>query len=82
MAQSKSQTNRLSAIMGSCVAPSVLERAGMATKEGLDAFLRSETFEILSDPRTGMWHLSPTTLAEILKHELTFGTLDTPEEQS
>ena len=82
MAYSGIQNRRLSALMGSCITPAVLERAGMATKEGLDAFLRSETFEILSDPRTGMWHLSPSTLAEILKHELTFGTLDTPEEQS
>lgn len=82
MSEQKSRAQRVSALMGTCLTPAILERADMATKEGLDTFLRSETFALLSDPRTGMWHLSAATLAEILTHELTSGKVETPEEQS
>lgn len=73
---------RVSTLIGTCIVPAVLERSGLATERGLDAFYRSETFSLLSDPRTGMWHLSPATLAEIFRGELDGGEVETPEEQS
>ena len=79
---SDEKRQRVSTLIGTCIVPAVLERCALATTEGLDAFLRSQTFALLSDPATGMWHLSPTTLAEIYKHEVDTGELETPEEQS
>ena len=73
---------RASTLIGVCIAPSVLEACGLATAEGLDAFYRSRTFALLSDASTGMWHLSPATLAQIFLHERDCGELETPDEQS
>ena len=78
----ENRAQRVSALIGTCIAPAVLEYAGLASEQGLDTFFRSETFELLSNPATGMWHLSPPTIAEVLKRELESGELDTPEEQS
>lgn len=73
---------RLSTLLGTCIVPAVLESAGLASQEGLDALYRSETFSLLSDPATGLWHLSAPTLAEILLEELRGGGVIVPEEQS
>ncbi len=73
---------RVSTLLGTCIVPGILESGGMASVEGLDALLRSETFALLSDPATGMWHLSPATLAEIFRREAESGQVETPEEQS
>ena len=82
MRHDSTKPSRVSTLIGTCIAPAVLECAGLASERGLDAFYRSETFALLSDPATGMWHLSAATIAEVLKRELDEGELDTPEEQS
>lgn len=76
------RAQRVSTLLGTCIVPAVLEECGSADERGLDAFYRSETFDLLSDPRTGMWHLSPATLAEIFRSEMNDGAIETPEEQS
>ena len=78
----ETRAGRVSTLLGTCIVPSVLERCGVASAEGLDTLLRSETFALLSDPETGMWHLSPATIAEIFRREMECGQVDTPEEQS
>lgn len=78
----EARRQRVSALIGTCIVPALLERAGMPTPDGLDALYRSETFALLSDPATGMWHLSAPTLAGMFLRELETGSLETPEEQS
>ena len=76
------RTQRVSSLVGTCILPAVMEHSGLVTEEGLDMVLRSRTFAMLSDPATGMWHLSAPTLAAILQRELTGDGFETPEEQS
>lgn len=82
MTAANAKPNRVSTLIGTCITPAVLECAGLASEQGLDTFYRSETFELLSNPSTGMWHLSAPTIAEVLRRELDSGELDIPEEQS
>ena len=82
MASAVMDSARLSTLLGTCIVPAVLENAGLASQEGLDALYRSETFSLLSDPATALWHLSAPTLAEILLEELQGGGVVVPEERS
>jgi hypothetical protein len=47
----------------------------------LTKFYRSRLYELLYNPDTGMWHLSPALLAELYKEELNTGSFEIPEEQ-
>lgn len=73
---------RLSNLLGLCIVPAILESSGQISTAQIDQFYRSELYAMLSDPRTGLWHLSARTLASMYAQELTDGSVEVPEEQS
>lgn len=74
--------NRLSVLLGTCIVPSVLALVNSQNLQEIDAFYRSKLYALLSDEKTGMWHLSPRTLADLYEEERKTGSFDPPEEQS
>lgn len=74
--------DRLSTLLGVSVVPAILAIVQVDDPEGVERFYRSKLYGLLSDVDTGMWHLSPQTLADLYVQELETGGFDTPEEQS
>ncbi|MDR1082866.1 MAG: hypothetical protein LBL27_03240 [Coriobacteriales bacterium] len=78
-------SERLSALLGLGIVPSVLRELGIDAEsqtEEVTRFYHSKLYELLSKPETGMWHLSPILLAEFYREELETGSFEVPEEQS
>ena len=69
---------RLSVLLGTCIVPAVLELA-QVPDDGVDAFYRSRLYALLGDVETGMWHLSPATLAAMYQEEQRTGGFEIPE---
>ena len=74
--------DKLSVLLGTAIVPAVLEAVGQPTDEEIGAFYRSALYSGLSDARTGLWHLSPATLAQMYADERATGAFKVPEEQS
>ncbi len=55
-------------------------REKMGEDEAMEAFYRSETYELLSREETKLWHYSPLTLCRIWEQERQTGALVFPEE--
>ena len=55
-------------------------REKMGEDEAMEAFYRSETYELLSREETKQWHYSPLTLCRIWEQERQTGALVFPEE--
>ena len=55
-------------------------REKMGEDEAMEAFYRSETYELLSREETKLWHYSPLTLCRIWEQERQTGMLVFPEE--
>ncbi|MDR0940637.1 MAG: hypothetical protein LBM68_00250 [Bacteroidales bacterium] len=74
--------NQLSALLGVCIVPQVVsEIKGLYDNNeetAIKELYKSELFEKLQDPATGLWHLSAKTLAQIYVTT----PLEFPEEQS
>jgi hypothetical protein len=78
-------TDRLSLLLGTCIVPGILDSLNIPQGkqvESIDTFYQSKLYELLSDPATGMWHLSPCLLADLYQEEQQRGYFDMPEEQS
>ncbi len=75
-------SERLSALLGATIVPTVLELSGVHDAEGVNAFYASELYSLLSDAQTGLWHLSPVALAAMYADELAGEPIIVPEEQS
>jgi len=78
--------NQVSVLLGVCIVPQVIAEI-MAffdnhEEEAIKAFYSSALYEKLRNPATGLWHLSPKTLAEIYLGEARGEGLEFPEEQS
>ncbi|MEB1814823.1 hypothetical protein [Adlercreutzia mucosicola] len=73
--------NSFSALLGTVTIPSVMEKLGIRDVAAAARFYDSEVYALLSDKDTALWHLSPTTLADMYRQELS-GSLVVPEEQS
>lgn len=73
---------QLSSLLGTAIAPAILEAANAKSAEDVDRFFRSDLYGMLSDPATGLWHLSPVLLAQMYADELSYGAFAVPEEQS
>ncbi len=58
----------------------IAEREKMGEDEAMEAFYRSETYELLSREETKLWHYSPLTLCRIWEQERQTGALVFPEE--
>jgi len=74
--------NQLSALLGVCIVPQIIpEIKGLYNDDEATAireFYKSDLFEKLQNPSTGLWHLSAKTLAQLYTHK----TIEFPEEQS
>ena len=76
---------KLSALLGTAIVPAIIDcltAGGEDYQAMLDQFYRSKLFSQLSEPATGLWHLSAATLAEMYNEERQFGDFSVPEEQS
>jgi len=76
---------KLSTLLGTAILPAVIDyltTGGEDFQATLDQFYRSKLFTQLSDPATGLWHLSAATLAEMYNEERLLGDFTVPEEQS
>jgi len=82
--------NQVSALLGVCIIPQVIaeikgfygDQEEVAEEIAIREFYKSELFDKLQNPATGLWHLSSKTLAEIFFAEVKEQTLEFPEEQS
>ena len=78
--------NNVSALLSVCIIPGIItelltiydDQAEIVIKE----FFKSNLFDKLQNPATGLWHLSSKTLTEIYLLEKEEQILDFPEEQS
>lgn len=75
---------KLSTILRIAIVPQVVDM--IAQKYGLDevaatnAFYHSETYRLLSDEETKLWHFSPLTLYTVWQEEKETGKIVLPEE--
>jgi len=78
--------NQVSVLLGVCIVPQIIAEIkaffGNREEEAIKAFYSSVLYEKLQNPATGLWHLSPKTLAEMLLSEVKGEGLEFPEEQS
>jgi len=78
--------DQISTLLGVCIIPQIVaeikefynDREEIAIKE----FYRSNLFDKLQNPDTGLWHLSAKTLSEIFLAEVKEQVIEYPEEQS
>ena len=78
--------NQVSALLCVCIIPNIIaeikciynNQEEIAIKE----FYKSNLFDKLQNPATGLWHLSSKTLSEIFLTEKKEQILEFPEEQS
>jgi len=78
--------NQISALLGVCIIPQIIaetkefynNQEEIAVKE----FYKSNLFDKLQNPATGLWHLSAKTLSEIFLAEISEQVVEFPEEQS
>jgi hypothetical protein len=74
--------NQISVLLGVCIVPQVVfEIKGLYNNDeaaAIKEFYKSDLFEKLQNPATGLWHLSAKTLAQIYSDK----TVEFPEEQS
>ena len=78
--------NKISALLGVCIIPQIIaeikEFYNNEEEIAIKEFYKSDLFDKLQNPNTGLWHLSPMTLAEIFLTEVNEQILEFPEEQS
>jgi len=78
--------NQISTLLGVCIIPQIIDeikknydnQEEIAIKE----FYKSNLFDKLQNPDTGLWHLSAKTLSEIFLVETQEQIIEFPEEQS
>jgi len=74
---------QLAVLLGTCIIPSIVKELKISNSEQvafLNKFYQSSLYDILIREETALWHLSPTTLAEIYEYEQKTGILELPEE--
>lgn len=78
--------DQISVLLGICVIPKIIEEIkefyGNDEEIAIKEFFKSNLFDLLQNPSTGLWHLSVKTLAEIYFTEIKEKKIEFPEEQS
>jgi len=78
--------NEISALLGICIIPQIIaeikEFYNNQEETAIKEFYKSNLFEKLENPATGLWHLSSKTLAQIFLAEIKEQIIEFPEEQS
>ena len=78
--------NQVSTLLWVCIVPLLIAEAkaffNNDEETAIKEFYKSTLCEKLQNPATGLWHLSPKTLAEIFMAEIKGEEIAYPEEQS
>ena len=78
--------NQISILLGVCIIPQVIDEIKYLyngqEETAIKEFYKSNLFDKLQDPATGVWHLSPKTLSQIFLAEVTEQIIVFPDEQS
>jgi hypothetical protein len=78
--------NQISALLGVCIIPQVIseikEFYNNQDEIAIREFYKSNLFDKLQNPATGLWHLSSKTLSQIFFAEVKEKIIEFPEEQS
>jgi len=82
--------DQVSALLGVCIVPQVIaeikefygNQEEVAEVIAIKEFYKSDLFDKLQNPATGLWHLSSKTLAQIFFAEVKEHVMEFPEEQS
>lgn len=86
MKSEKNDRNQVSALLGICIVPQIIteikELYNNQEELAIKEFYKSNLFDKLQNPDTGLWHLSPKTLSEIFVTEVKEKVIEFPEEQS
>lgn len=53
----------------------LMERKSMSMSDALDTLYNSETYEKLSDPRTGLYFKAPSYVYDFLDKEIEYGKM-------
>lgn len=78
--------NQISALLGVCIIPQVIDEIkefyNNSEETAIKEFYKSNLFDKLQNPETGLWHLSAKTLSQIFFSEVKEQKIEFPEEQS
>jgi hypothetical protein len=78
--------NQISALLGVCIIPQIIaeikEFYNNEEEIAIKEFYKSNLFDKLQNPNTGLWHLSSKTLSQIFLAEVKEQIIEFPEEQS
>jgi len=78
--------NQISVLLGTCIIPQIIveikEFYNNDEEIAIKEFYKSNLFDKLQNPATGLWHLSSKTLAEIFLAEAKEQIIEFPDEQS
>ena len=78
--------NQISVLLGVCIIPQVIaeikEFYNNEEETAIKELYKSNLFDKLQNPATGLWHLSSKTLAQLFLAEIKEQTIEFPEEQS
>ena len=78
--------NQISVLLGICIIPRVIaevkEFYNNQEEIAIKEFYKSNLFDKLHNPATGLWHLSVKTLSQIFLAEVKEQLIEFPEEQS
>jgi hypothetical protein len=77
---------QISNLLGTCIIPQIIaeikEYYNHQEEIAIKEFYKSNLFDKLQNPDTGLWHLSSKTLSQIFLTEVKEQTIEFPEEQS
>jgi hypothetical protein len=78
--------DQISALLGVCIVPQIIDDLkkfyNNHEETAIKEFYKSDLFEKLQNPKTGLWHLSSKTLSQIFLAEIKEQIIEFPEEQS
>jgi len=78
--------NQISALLGICTIPQIIaeikEFYNHQEETAIKEFYKSNLFNKLQNPNTGLWHLSSKTLSQMFLTEVKDKIIEFPDEQS
>ena len=78
--------NQISALLSICIIPQIIaeikEFYNNQEEIAIKEFYKSNLFDKLQNPATGLWHLSSKTLSQMFLEEVRDQIIEFPEEQS
>ena len=82
----ENKRNQISVLLGICILPQIIaEVKGFYNNQeeiAIKELYKSNLFDQLQNPGTGLWHLSAKTLSQIFLAEVQEQIIEFPEEQS